>query len=430
MPSEALPREQGATARAGRNVIVPANDNARSPGAARPITGPLPVPANDNYMSILETAEDINRARRVASAAIDVASFGVKVSPYGRILNAMDFILFLEEVTRDLRKKGENVAPDPNPDYAKLSGLGWYVDPNWPPPIDPAYSIIYEYRKNTTSYIANHPDRNAAGGTVLPSMDWISVAEGDGVTAIVQGTRPINDDFPAGEAYRTQGYAYREVGALDPFAGSNTVRWYLPTTWQMGNPNIERDLKTEPVQYEKQVEEVTERVWDSEKVQTRPSARRPPETGELERKFLSRSARFMIAMFKGLDAVSELSEIVDVFYDAIPQAIRDQYEKELGFRWMHLRSGKWVKVKPPELKRGLLDKAGQYGIDGADWKANAVRKHFMDIDVEKAFKGLINNATQDFVHGQLHKNLPRNTGKALDNGIQQVEKFLQEFVYQ
>lgn len=430
MPSEALPREQGATARAGRNVIVPANDNARSPGAARPITGPLPVPANDNYMSILETAEDINRARRVASAAIDVASFGVKVSPYGRILNAMDFILFLEEVTRDLRKKGENVAPDPNPDYAKLSGLGWYVDPNWPPPIDPAYSIIYEYRKNTTSYIANHPDRNAAGGTVLPSMDWISVAEGDGVTAIVQGTRPINDDFPAGEAYRTQGYAYREVGALDPFAGSNTVRWYLPTTWQMGNPNIERDLKTEPVQYEKQVEEVTERVWDSEKVQTRPSARRPPETGEQERKFLSRSARFMIAMFKGLDAVSELSEIVDVFYDAIPQAIRDQYEKELGFRWMHLRSGKWVKVKPPELKRGLLDKAGQYGIDGADWKANAVRKHFMDIDVEKAFKGLINNAAQDFVHGQLHKNLPRNTGKALDNGIQQVEKFLQEFVYQ
>jgi len=430
MPSEALPREQGATARAGRNVIVPANDNARSPGAARPITGPLPVPANDNYMSILETAEDINRARRVASAAIDVASFGVKVSPYGRILNAMDFILFLEEVTRDLRKKGENVAPDPNPDYAKLSGLGWYVDPNWPPPIDPAYSIIYEYRKNTTSYIANHADRNAAGGTVLPSMDWISVAEGDGVTAIVQGTRPINDDFPAGEAYRTQGYAYREVGALDPFAGSNTVRWYLPTTWQMGNPNIERDLKTEPVQYEKQVEEVTERVWDSEKVQTRVSARRPPETGETERKFLSRSARFMIAMFKGLDAVSELSEIVDVFYDAIPQKLRDEYEKELGFRWMHLRSGKWVKVKPPSLKRGLLDKAGQYGIDGADWKANAVRKHFMQIDVEKAFKGLINNATQDFVHGQLHKNLPRNTGKALDDGIKQVENFLQEFVYQ
>lgn len=430
MSSEALPREQGATARAGRNVIVPANDNTRSPGAARPITGPLPTPANDNMLSFLETADDIQRARRVASAAIDIASFGVKVSPYGRILNAMDFILFLEDVTRDLRKRGDAAPADPNPDYSKLSGLGWIVNPNWPPPIDPAYNLIYEYRRNPTTLISNHPDNNVAGGDVLPSMDWISVAEGDVVYAVVQGTRTDLSSFPAGVAYRTQGSAYREVGALDPFAGSNAVTWYLPTTWQMGNPNIERNLKTEPVQYEKQVEEVTERVWDSEKVQTRVSARRPPETGETERKFLSRSARFMIAMFKGLDAVSELSEIVDVFYDAIPQKLRDEYEKELGFRWMHLRSGKWVKVKPPSLKRGLLDKAGQYGIDGADWKANAVRKHFMQIDVEKAFKGLINNATQDFVHGQLHKNLPRNTGKALDDGIKQVENFLQEFVYQ
>lgn len=137
--------------------------------------------------------------------------------------------------------------------------------------------------------------------------------------------------------------------------------------------------------------------------------RRPPRRREKEVKTLSRSARIALAVFKALDTISEYSELVDAFFRALPQDVQDR----------------WSKGRDP---RGLLDSAGQYGIDGADWKVQALWHNWHKIDGPQAFKNIVANEYQDKVLGLIHRNTPVNTGSATSGAMKEVNKQVENFL--
>jgi len=130
-----------------------------------------------------------------------------------------------------------------------------------------------------------------------------------------------------------------------------------------------------------------------------PVGRRPPGRGEKEKKLVERGLTRLILGV--LDAVSEYAEIVDAFYDALPQSVRDR--------------------RPCSGGRGLLDQAGQYGIDAADCKARVLWDNWHRVDPAEAMLNLAKNVAEDQLHGLLHKNLPRNTGNAFEDAFRAID---------
>ena len=61
--------------------------------------------------------------------------------------------------------------------------------------------------------------------------------------------------------------------------------------------------------------------------------------------------------------------------------------------------------------RGLADQAGQYGIDGADWKAKAIWHNRDKIDINKAIEEIIKNSVEDDLYGVYHQAKDRLTGR-------------------
>ncbi|UOF79013.1 hypothetical protein [Microviridae sp.] len=92
-----------------------------------------------------------------------------------------------------------------------------------------------------------------------------------------------------------------------------------------------------------------------------------------------------------LDTVSEASEIVDAIYETLPKDVKD--------RW-----GKGRADRP------LLDSAGQYGIDGAEWKLQALWHNWDKIDANAAVENILKNLVEDKIAGAVHKRLPANSG--------------------
>lgn len=138
-----------------------------------------------------------------------------------------------------------------------------------------------------------------------------------------------------------------------------------------------------------------------------PAKRRPPGRKEKQRKATG-PLSLGVQLFQALDTVSELSEIVDALYSALPEDVQDKWNRK---------------------SRGLTDQAGQYGIDGADWKLEALWHNWHKIDPQTAVENIMNNVAQDAIHGLLHKNLPVNSGKAFDDGFKSIEKALEKHLY-
>lgn len=126
------------------------------------------------------------------------------------------------------------------------------------------------------------------------------------------------------------------------------------------------------------------------------SKRVVPDDPGHERKFVPRSRAIMVALFNALDTISESAEIVDSFYEALPKSVRTRWEAK------HAR---------PE--QAFIDNAGQYGIDGADWKARALYYNWDKVDMDLAVRNIIKNAVEDRLLGDIHKRLPANTINAL-----------------
>ena len=130
--------------------------------------------------------------------------------------------------------------------------------------------------------------------------------------------------------------------------------------------------------------------------------RKPPRKNEKENK-PKRSP--MTRLLGAIDIASEGAEVIDAVYEALPEDVKR--------RWSKGRN-----------KRGLVDTAGQYGIDGADWKLQALWHNWQKLDGAAAVENILKNELQDKVYGAFHKHAPRNTGGALNNS----SKFFEEHI--
>ena len=150
------------------------------------------------------------------------------------------------------------------------------------------------------------------------------------------------------------------------------------------------------------------------KFRRHPGARRPAK-GEKEKRVKSKIA----ALLNVVDNISELSEIVGALYESLPGGVQRRWEGK----------AKWFEYDNLVLdrkRRGLLDNAGQYGLDGADWKLQALYYNWHLIDPDIAFRNLITNQTSDWINGHIHRKLPNNTGSALDPSLLEFNAWLSE----
>lgn len=154
--------------------------------------------------------------------------------------------------------------------------------------------------------------------------------------------------------------------------------------------------------------------------------RRRPRKREKQRKVMTRTKAIGIALYKALDAVSESAEVVDAVYDALPKEVRKRWEKERfpDARWIKDKNtGKWVRVGVE--RPG--DNFGQYGIDGADWKLQALYYNWHKVDVEEAIKNIIKNELSDRVIGGMQAGLPKNSGAAHSQGEMELGQSLDDW---
>jgi hypothetical protein len=130
----------------------------------------------------------------------------------------------------------------------------------------------------------------------------------------------------------------------------------------------------------------------------RAARSRPPGANVKERK--SKAGQVGAALFGALDVISEGSEVVDAFYQALPKSTRREWDR-----------------RNPE-RPG--DNAGQYGLTGADWKARALYANWHKVDFSKAIRNVLANQLEDRLYGAAHRargdvtfrgrKRPRNTG--------------------
>lgn len=134
----------------------------------------------------------------------------------------------------------------------------------------------------------------------------------------------------------------------------------------------------------------------------------PPKENEKERKTISKSKLWMARFFKILDQVSENAEIVDAFYDALPEPVKRKWDCNRN--------------------TPFIDTAGQYGLDNADCKARALWHNWHQVDIETAVENLIKNYIEDAIIGYIHKYLPKNTINAFQDAMKQGGKELNDFL--
>lgn len=147
----------------------------------------------------------------------------------------------------------------------------------------------------------------------------------------------------------------------------------------------------------------------------RPAGRRPPGRKEKQRKIMSRAQRISLAIVRAIDNISEKAEIIDAFFRALPE--------ETQRRWSKGRKS-----------RGPIDQFGQYGIDGADWKLQALWHNWHKVDMAKAVKNVAKNALEDQLIGAYQKRIPASMSFAVGEFLKEVgiepEKFVSQKVDQ
>lgn len=143
-----------------------------------------------------------------------------------------------------------------------------------------------------------------------------------------------------------------------------------------------------------------------------PHARIPPERGSRENKHMSKLAKFGIALAKVMDGISEASEVIDAVYDALPQDVKDRWEKGVSYDYS-VYDG---------VRQG--DNYGQYGIDGADWKVRAIYYNWRKVDVNQAARNLIKNHVSDKIIGKYQSGMPVNIGNAVGSGEMEAAKMI------
>lgn len=166
----------------------------------------------------------------------------------------------------------------------------------------------------------------------------------------------------------------------------------LPLDWAEPDPNMKRNMFPDGIADPGSPEKDPEPDPRYKRgPRWRPPRPAPPKKGIRERKMKGP----LNTILHVLDIVSEASEYVGAIYDALPKDVRDRWDQK---------------------GRGLMDNAGQYGIDGADWKLNAIWHNLHKVDVEQAIKNIIANEFQDKILGKYQQALPKNIGHVADVG--------------
>lgn len=124
----------------------------------------------------------------------------------------------------------------------------------------------------------------------------------------------------------------------------------------------------------------------------------PPLRGQMPRKRPRRrqDKKVRSKILALMNVVSESAEVLDAIFEALP---------------CHIQKAAKAKARP---KAGLLDNAGQYGIDGADWKTKAIWDNWDAVDGALAASNIIRNEIQDRAFGEVYKRLPGGLGAVAD----------------
>lgn len=115
----------------------------------------------------------------------------------------------------------------------------------------------------------------------------------------------------------------------------------------------------------------------------------PPPGRTKQRKFNSRIQRIGILLYNALDVISESADLVDSLYKALPCDVQKRWNRP---------------------NRKGADQFGQYGANGADWKAQAIWHNFHKLDVDEAVNNIAWNALEDMLYGMIHRKVPTQAG--------------------
>lgn len=268
--------------------------------------------------------------------------------------------------------------------------------------VDTAVNPIPLYVKRNTS-----PTGSSYVSSYYDGWDdaFLNTPEGRGFRWESNGTIEDVNTMTFTDGHQRHDWWYRPAG-VDPaeYIGPDGVGDPYPVLVPGGHgPNIYRHMPAGAEDYRpRPVQKPLPRIpdewqWSDAPPGAPPPARhrREPPRRAKEQKTLTRSARLGILLYKLLDGVSEGAEIVDAIYDALPADVKR--------RWSKGRQ-----------KRGQIDQFGQYGIDGADWKAQALWHNWHKVDVETAIKNIIKNRLEDRLIGDIQRTIPKNTGQAFD----------------
>lgn len=349
----------------------------RNPVRERPARKP-PRPANDNIPVANDNLEDLLEEAARSAPDMPFDKWKKVFAPIRAIMSAKSLY--------DLWQSAQTPFLVPN---------GWRV--------------AYWYRSAAKAYIwttsGTTPSTPPAGGAGINGTFTIPAPSG------------FSETPPGADARRIQAsdyFPHPDPTAVHPYAWVNTWGIYAPAgtplpinrpnfQFQPGlvvDPNVVRNTPGVPVQpdpYDQaDPEMVAPEEWQfaspSPYGDPSPHVRQPPGGTVKEGKAQSTSAKVGVALYRALDSISEWSEVADALYEALPASVRSR----------------WDRPDRP------IDQFGQYGINGADWKLQALWHNWDKVDIGQAVENIVDNYIEDKVIGAYQKHLPRNVVNALD----------------
>lgn len=322
--------------------------------------------------------------------------------PPARILEVIDF---LDDLWR--KQGGKFPKPVPNP------GAGWRRT---------AYCLAYGPRASdqtwTTSGTPNSLETNVENclyGQFPSGYEPLGATVPDTANGLLLAYRyptQIGDRMALSAIYRR-----------DPVSSNKSAPDFVVGYGTPLNPNVYRytpgvpepdfrpaDPDKTPQAYIPEKER--RRVFQTEptgRVQRpiKPHARTAPPPGTKEQKYISKTKRLGIALFKILDGISETAEFIDAIYEALPESVKERWDR-------------------PDR---VGDSFGQYGLEGMDWKLQAIYHNFTKVDFELAIRNIVENGLQDALYGVIHKGLPNNAGNAHEASEKALSDWMEKYFY-
>lgn len=279
---------------------------------------------------------------------------------------------------------------------------------------NPSYYYLYKTCLAGPHEFVNTVGFDNCGGTItgdgIGTGDSVATADYNfnpaSMPAILQYYKHIrrfrSGNYWYNEYQRTQQWRKRPVV---PPGASATLPSYFPVTEP--DPNIARFSPADPQPFRPPLPDPGPEPPQF-KLETGPNGsgpvrprrpdhkREPPRRGEKERKVISRSKQIGMMIWRAFDQISESAELVSAIYDALPDDVKRR----------------WSKGRKKE-RPAMVDSFGQYGIDGADWKLQALWHNWHKVDTVQALENIVKNQLEDKLYGAYYKRVPGRYARGL-----------------